>query len=97
MDKFVLDYPEELYLHAYIQIAYFVQEYAALVGLLKTADTAGARPRKGTTLMAKQLTLQKRFWYRRAIDHDKWSIRPTAVFMDGLGNQFLARTCFTPD
>ena len=47
--------------------------------------------------MAEQLALEKALWQRRTVDRDDLTARATAVLMDKLGDEFLARSALAHD
>src|SRR5437870_13547738 len=90
LDVFFLEHPQQFDLRAQAQVADFIEEDGALIGLLKAADAASVCPGEGAALMPKQFTLQQRLRDGRASDRDEWLRRAAAVLVDGARDQFLA-------
>src|SRR4051812_34401717 len=65
--------------------------------LFKTANAPEFCARKSSAFLPKELTLPQRFRYRRPIYRYKKRMSPITMMVDGPGDQFLARACFTQD
>src|SRR5207249_8972053 len=89
LNVFFLEHPQQFDLCAQAQVADFIEEDGAVIGLLKAADAASVRPGERAALMPEQFTLQERLRDGRAIDRDERLRRATAVLVDGARNQFL--------
>ena len=76
--------PQQTQLHAWRDVAYFIEEKGAAVSALKTANLVTERPGKGASHMSKEFTFQEIFGKRCAVDLDQGFISPVAIVVQGL-------------
>ena len=79
------------------QIADFVKEERALVGLLEAADAPLVRAGERAAFMAEEFAFEQVLGDGGAIDRDERGFGARAVLIDGAGHEFLARSGFAPD
>ena len=97
----VLQHAQQLHLHGQRQLAYFVEENGAAVGLFKItfARTVGAS--EGTFHMTEKLTLNGAFRYGTAVDGDESPALPhmfaQAVLVDDARKYILTHTTLAGD
>ena len=75
----------------------FVEEQGAAVGEFKLAHAAGRRIGKRALFVAEQLAFDQRLGEGGAVQRYKRAVPPSAVVMQGLGDQFLAGAALTGD
>ena len=97
LDILLLQDPQQLDLRAQAQVADFIQENGAPVGLLETAHPAGVGARVSAALVAEEFALEQRLRNGCAIHRDKRQAGALAVLVDGPRHQFLARAGLAPD
>src|SRR5688572_13837273 len=90
LDLSLLKNSQQLGLKRRSRIGNLVQEYCPSIRLFEKSAFKGMRPGKGPLHMAEQLTFQKRFRQRAAIDDDKRFLSSIAGSMDRFRHQFLA-------
>jgi len=72
-------------------LADFVEKERALVRLLEAAVTPSLRARERTALVSEELAFQQRLGEGRAVQLHEGALRPRAAFVNGGGDQLLAR------
>ena len=94
-DLALLEHAEQLHLHRQAHVSNFVQEERPAVRPSEQPLAVLVRPGEGALDVAEQLGFQKRFRKGSAIDGDERLLAAGAVFMDGAGDEFLARAGFS--
>ncbi|MCG3148042.1 MAG: hypothetical protein PCFJNLEI_01484 [Verrucomicrobiae bacterium] len=97
LDGFVLQHAEEFGLGAGADVADFVEEDGAVVGLFEAADAAHGGTGKGALFVTKEFAFKEGFGDGGAVDDDEGLVGPVAVLVDGAGNEFLAGAGFAAD
>ena len=90
LDAAFLQHAQQFALGVRVQVADFIQEERAAVGLLETADAPGLRAGERAAFVPEEFALQQRVRDGRAIDGDERLVRPVAVLVNRPRDQFLA-------
>jgi hypothetical protein len=93
----LLQNPQQLRLEFERDVCDLVQEKSARVSRFETAHSAIHGAREGSSLMAKEFTLQQSHGNGRAIQRDEAVISACAVLVNGAGDEFLPRAGFAHD
>ena len=93
----LLQNAQELGLEIRRHLADLVEQQRAPLGHLEEAFLVQRRARERALLVAEELRLDQIFGDRRAVDLDERPLRPLAVVVDGVGDQFLARAVLALD
>ena len=88
----LLDRAQELRLERHVEVAYFVDEKRAAVGLLE--ETAPRRQRAGerAALVPEELRVEQGGRHRGAVEHDERAVLAIARLVERLGEHFLPRS-----
>ena len=92
-----LQHAQQFHLRARGQVADFIEEDRAAVGLLEAADAARVRAGERAAFVAEEFALQQRLGDGGAVDGDERLLRAVAVLVDGARDQFLAGAGFAAD
>jgi hypothetical protein len=83
-------YPQQLHLEPWVQIASFVQKECALVGQFDQSGLHGIRTAERTLLIAKQLAFQEVFGKCGAVEINKRVAGAWRKMMDGARHELFA-------
>ena len=97
LDLRVIEEAQQLRLGRQAQVADFVKEHGAAIGLLQLAHPGRARARERALLVTKELALDEVTGNCRAIDGDKRPRRPHALQVNRTRDQFLAHAALAGD
>ena len=92
-----LQHAQELGLHGQRELAHFVEEQGAVVGLLEFAAPLGQRASEGAAHMAEQLALDQVVGQGRAVDADQRLAGAARLRVHGLRHQLFAGAGFAGD
>ena len=79
------------------QLAHFIEEQRAAVGVFEASCAETIRTRVRARLMPEQLILKNILTQPGAVERDKPALATPAVIVDGAGDEFLAGARFTED
>src|SRR5690554_260150 len=94
---FLLDSPQQFYLHGQGQVGHFVQEQGAAVGAAEQAGFIVNGAGEAAFLVAEEFAFHQFRRYGSAVDGDEWAVGSRALQVDHLGNQFFTAAGFTAD
>ena len=87
----VLQHAQQFHLQPHRHVADFVQQQGAAVGGLEQAFLGARGAREGAAFVTEEFGLQQVLGHRAAIDGDERLVAARAGFVNGAGQQFLAR------
>src|SRR5499425_3133042 len=90
-----LQYPQERDLRFHGEITDFIQKERATVSGFKPAHSPLECPGEGSLLVPEKLGSDQRFWNRRTVDADEWSVLALRPPMQCTRDQLLAGSGFT--
>ena len=73
----------------------FVQKNRTTMTLLELANAPPLGASERPFFVTEEFALQQLFWDRCAVEGQEWGFGPRAVLVNGLGDQFLARSALT--
>src|SRR6185369_11592088 len=92
LEHAVLEHAQQLHLQLRAHVADLVEEDRAAVGQTEPAHARADRAREGAALVTEHLALEQILRYRAAMHRDQALQAPPAARVDGLRDEFLART-----
>src|SRR5215469_17983317 len=90
----LLQYSQERDLRFYGKIAYFIQKERSAVGGFKSPHPPLQCAGEGSLLVPEKLGSNQRFWNRRTVDADEWSVRAFRLPIQRPGNQLFTGSSF---
>src|SRR2546428_5294199 len=90
-----LQHAQEPPLYLQRDLADLIQKDRAAVGQLESPRLGRLRASESALLIAEQLALDQRRRKRRAVDDNEWAAIAQAALVNGVGEQFLARSCLS--
>src|SRR5207244_7971494 len=90
LETLLLQNPKNLSLGQRRHVADLIQKECAAATFFEFADPLLICSCEGSALVAKQLAFEKRFWYGRTVDCQKWPGRTAAIVIDCAGHELLA-------
>src|SRR5262249_5153120 len=91
----ILKNPQQFGLRSQGDIANFIQENGAAVGLLKTANPTSAGACESAAFVAEQFAFEQRFRDSGAIDSDEGAANAVAMLINRARDQFFTGSGFT--
>ena len=88
---------EEFDLHRLREVANFVKEKSASIGLLESAFAIGDRSGKGSAHVSKELAFEQVLGNGSAVDRDERFLASVAVLIEGAGDELFAGAGFAQD
>src|SRR5262249_39426043 len=90
-----LQHAQEPPLYFQRDLADFIQKDRAAIGQFESPRLGSLRAGESPLLVSEQLALDQRRRKRRAVDDDEGASVAQAALMNGVGEQFLAGSCFS--
>ena len=90
----LLQHPQQLHLHGWVHVAYFVEEDRAAVGDFEPPLARCQSTGEGALLVAEQFALEQLGGYGTAVDRHEWACSARRSLVDGARNDFLAGAGF---
>src|SRR5215471_2448560 len=89
-----LQHPKERDLGFHGEVTDFIQEERATVSGFKPSQSPLECAGEGSLFMAEKLGSDQRFWNRRTVDADEWSVRAFRSPIQCTGNQLFTGSGF---
>ena len=93
----VLQYPQQLGLHAERQFADLIEKQRAAIGQFELATARAGRAGEGAAHVAEQLAFHQRLGQGGAVEADQRLVPTVGLLVNRLGDQFLAYARFAAD